>query len=70
MVVVIVVDWQEVSMDISVAHQQVHVGDSVNMLQQTIELLKAAWLGAVQGEAPEFCSKLNNMEQMKPSEYM
>lgn len=45
-------------MDVGVAHQQLHVGDSVHMLQKAIELIEAAWFGAVKREAPEFCSKL------------
>lgn len=57
-VVVIVVNWQQVPMDVGVAHQQIYIGDSVHMLQKAIELVKTAWLGAIKREAPELCSKL------------
>ena len=57
-VVVIVVDGEEVSLHVCVAHQQVHVGNAVNMLKEPVELIKLARLGPVQRKAPELCSKL------------
>lgn len=64
MVIVIVVDGKEVSVHICVAHQQVHVRNAVDMLQESIELIKLARLGTVQRKAPELCSKLDRYEQI------
>ena len=57
-VVVIVVDGQQVALQVGVAHQQLHVGDAVHVLQQPVELIVAARLGAVQGEPAELSSEL------------
>lgn len=64
MVIVIVVDRKEVSVDICVAHQQVHIGNAVDMLQESIELIKFARLGTIQRKAPELCSKLDMHAEM------
>lgn len=64
MVIIIVVDGKEVSVHICVAHQQVHVGNAVDMLQESIELIELARLGTVQRKAPELCSKLDKHEQI------
>lgn len=45
-------------MDVGVAHQQLHVGDSVHVLQKAVELIEAAWFGAIKREAPELRSEL------------
>lgn len=47
-------------MHIGVGHQQLHVGDAMNMLQKAIELIKAAWLRAIQREPTELCTKLGH----------
>lgn len=44
MVVVIVVDGQQVAMHVGVAHQELHVRDAVDVLQEAVELIKAARL--------------------------
>lgn len=58
MVVVIVVDGQQVTVHIGIAHQQLHVGDTMDMLQEAVELIEATWLRPVQGEPPELRPKL------------
>ena len=57
-VVVIVVDGQQVAVHISVAHQQVHIGDAVYVLQEAIELIKSARLGPIQREPTKLCTEL------------
>lgn len=48
MVIVVIVDGQQVTVHVSVAHQQLHVGDAMHVLQETVELIEAAWLGPFQ----------------------
>lgn len=45
-------------MHISVAHQQLHVGDVVDVLKEAVELIEATRLGPIQREATELCPKL------------
>lgn len=47
-VVIVVVYGQQVPVDVCVAHQHVNVGDLVNVLQQSIKLLKLPGLGSFQ----------------------
>lgn len=68
MVVVIVVDGQQVAVHVGVAHQQLHVGDAVNVLQEAVELIKATRLRAIQREPTKLCTKLL-MERKGPREH-
>lgn len=43
-VVVVIVDGQQVAVDVGVTHKQVHVGNTMDVLQEAVELIKAAWL--------------------------
>lgn len=47
-VVVIIIYRQQVPVDICVAHQHVDIGDLVNMLQQSVKLLKFSRLRSFQ----------------------
>lgn len=47
-VVVVIIYGQQVAVDVCIAHQHVHIGDLVNMLQQSIKLLKFSRLGSFQ----------------------
>lgn len=58
MVVVVIVDGQQVAVHVGVAHQQLHIGDAVHVLQEAVELIEAARLGPVQGEATELRAEL------------
>lgn len=58
MIIVIVVDGQQVPVDVRVPHQDIDVGDLVNVLQQPIELFKLARLGSLQRKPSKFCPKL------------
>lgn len=58
LVVIIIVDRQQVTVHISIAHQQLHVGDVVDMLKKAIELIEATWFGPIQREATKLCPKL------------
>lgn len=64
MVVVIIVDGQEVAVHISVAHQQLHIGDAMNVLQEAVELIKAARLRPIQREPTKLCTKLGRSRQV------
>lgn len=44
MVVVVIVDGQQVAVHVGVAHQQLHVGDAMHVLQEAIELVESARL--------------------------
>lgn len=57
-VVVIVVDGQQVAVHVGVAHQQLHVGDAVHVLQKAVELIKAPRLRPIQREPTKLCTKL------------
>lgn len=46
-VVVVVVDWQQVTVHVGVPHQHVHVGDAMHMLQEAVELIEAARFGPI-----------------------
>ena len=56
--VVVVVDWQQVSVDVSVANHDLHVGDAVNVHDELIEVLELPRFEPVHGEPPELCSVL------------
>ena len=56
--VVVVVDWQQVSVDVSVANHDLHVGDAVNVHDELIEVLELPRFETVHGEPPELCSIL------------
>lgn len=43
MEVIIVVDWKEVSMDISVSQQYINTRDAMDGLEEAVELPKATW---------------------------
>lgn len=58
MVIVVIVDGQQVTVHVSVAHQQLHIGDAMHVLQETVELIEAAWLGPFQREPTKLCTKL------------
>lgn len=58
LVVVIIVDGQQVAVHVSVAHQQLHVGDVMDMLKKAIELVEATRFGPIEREATELCPKL------------
>jgi len=57
-VVVVIVDGQQVSVDVGVAHQQLHVGDAVHVLQEAVELIEAARLRPIQREPTKLCTEL------------
>lgn len=69
MVVVIIVDGQQIAVHISVAHQQLHIGDAMNMLQEAIELIKATRLRPIQREPTELCTKLELSRQAHTREH-
>ena len=43
MEVVVIVDWKEVSMDVSISQQHVHTGDAMDGLEEAVKVLKATW---------------------------
>lgn len=45
-------------MNIGIGNQQLHIGDAMHMLQEAIELIKAAWLRPIQGEPTKLSTKL------------
>lgn len=57
-VVVVIVDGQQVAVHVGVSHQQLHVGDTVHVLQEAVELIETARFGAVQGETTELGAEL------------
>lgn len=61
MVVVIVVDGQQVAVHVGVAHQQLHVGDVVDVLQEAVELIEATRFRPIEREATELCAKLGHV---------
>lgn len=61
-VIVIVVDGQQVAVDVGVAHQQLHVGDAVDVLQEPVELIEAARLRPIQREPAKLCAKLRHTQ--------
>ena len=63
MVVVVVVDGQQVSVHVCVANQQLCVGDTMDMLQQAVELIEPARLRPVQGEPAELGSELGTCKR-------
>lgn len=70
LVVVIIVDGQQVPVHISVAHQQLHVGDVMDMLKKAVELIEAAWFGPIEREATKLCPKLGQMHKKKKNQDM
>lgn len=59
-VIVIIVDGQQVTVHVGVAHQQLHVGDAVDVLQQPVELIEAARLRPIQREPAKLGAKLRH----------
>lgn len=62
LVVVIIVDGQQVTVHVSVAHQQLHVGDVMDVLKKAVELIEATGFGPIQREATELCPKLGHKQ--------
>ena len=58
MEVVVVIDWEEVSMVICVSQQHVYTGDVMDGLEEAVELLEATRAVLLQSEATVFCIKL------------
>lgn len=69
MVVVIVVDGQQVAVHIGIAHQELHVRDAVDVLQEAVELIEAARLRPIQREPTELCTKLSWQGNKKKKKY-
>lgn len=67
MVVVIIVDGQQVTVHVGIAHQQLHVGDAMHVLQEAIKLVEAARLRPIQREAAKLSTKLGRTD-MRTSE--
>lgn len=65
LVVVIIVDGQQVTVHISVAHQQLHIRDVMDMLKQAVELIEATWFGPIEREATKLCPKLGQIHTKK-----
>lgn len=63
--VVVVVDGQQVSMDVRVANQNLHVGDSMEVHDQLKELLKLARFRSHHREPAKLCSILRETETEK-----
>lgn len=68
MVVIIVVDGQQVAVHVGVAHQQLHVGDAVHVLQEAVELIEAARLRPIQREPTKLCTELGWSRQTETCE--
>lgn len=68
LVVVIIVDGQQVTVHISIAHQQLHIGDVMDMLQKAIELIEATWFGPIEREATKLCPKLGQIHTKKKNQ--
>lgn len=58
MEVVVVVDWEEVSVVVGVAQLQVRPRDAVDGLEESAELQEASRAVSLQSKAPIFCLKL------------
>lgn len=56
--VVIVVDWKEVSVDVSVAQLHLCSWNTVDGLEEGVELQEAPWAVSLQTKAAIFCLKL------------
>lgn len=65
MVVVIIVDGQEVTVDICVAEEHIYPWDLVHRLQQVVEVLEAAHTRALHGEATKFSVKLRRRRRKR-----
>ena len=65
LVVVVIVDGQQVFVNVSVAHQQLHVGDVMDMLEEAVELVEATWFGPIEREATKLCPKLGQIHTTK-----
>lgn len=65
--VVVVVDGQQVTVDVSVADHHLHVGDAVNVQYELVELLELAGFDAVHREPAELGAILRkeDREQIK-----
>lgn len=55
-------------MHISVAHQQLHIGDVVDMLKKAVELIEATGFGPIEREATKLCPKLGKIRTRKKKE--
>lgn len=65
MVVVVVVDGQEVTVDVCVAQEHVYPRDLVHRLQEVVEVLEAAHTRALHGEAAKFSIKLRRRRRKR-----
>lgn len=66
MEVVVVVDREQVAVDVGVTKQQLDPRDSVDGLQQSVELLEATIVGPLESEASVFSLKLQRKDPMLP----
>lgn len=69
MVVVIIVDGQQVAVHVGIPHQQLYIGDAMNMLQEAVELIKATWLRPIQREPTKLRTKLGWRRQAHPHKH-
>lgn len=63
--VVVVVDRQQITVDVSVADHHLHVGDAVNVQDELVKLLKLAGLDPVHREPAKLCPILKREEKIK-----
>lgn len=61
--VLIVVNWQEVPMGVSVANHHLYISKAVNMQNELVELLKFSRFEAVYREPSELCPILKKEEE-------
>lgn len=64
-IIIIVVDGQQVTMHISIAHQKLHIWDMMNMLQKAIELIEVTRFWPIEREATKLCTKLGRINRKK-----
>lgn len=57
--VFIIVDWEEISMDVSVFQQHLHTVDVMDVLEEVVELLEATKSIPLQTKATVLCLKLH-----------
>lgn len=63
---VIIVDWEEISVDISVAQLHVRPKDAMDGLEESVELQKASRAVSLQTKAAIFCLKLVRGTRERP----
>lgn len=63
LVVVIVVDGQQVTVHVGVAHQQLHIRDVMDVLKKAVKLIEAPRFGPVEREATKLCPKLGQVQR-------